>query len=271
MPLPTPNDDESHDDFISRCMANPTMNDDFPDEKQRNAVCESQWTKDKSSVPEGCEVRTCQGIELREIEGDGGPIISGYAAVFDKMSVELWGFRETIAPGAFTETLKSGNDVRSLVNHDSNQRLGRTSNDTVRINEDKIGLKFDIDPPNTSVGRDTVEDIRNGNLDGMSFMFKTINDKWETKDGEEVRTLLDVELIEGGPVTFPAYPDTSVALRALEKRKAERGNKEEKRDDGSSEDEPDKKVQLKERLDDIDKRAEAIEHTKIINTIAKYM
>ncbi len=268
MPLPTPNKDEEHDDFISRCMADPIANDEFPDEKQRNAVCESQWAKDKSSVPEGCEVRTYQGIELRETEGEGGPIISGYAAVFDKMSVELWGFRETIAPGAFTDTLKSGNDVRSLVNHDSNQRLGRTANGTVRVNEDKIGLKFEIDPPNTSVGRDTVEDIRNGNLDGMSFMFKTVNDKWETKDGEEVRTLLDVELIEGGPVTFPAYPDTTVALRALEQRKTERNKKEEK---APSEDGPDKKAQLKEQLDEIDKRAEEIERKKMAQRIAKYM
>ena len=270
MPLPTPNKDEEHDDFISRCMADATANEEFPDEKQRNAVCEKQWDKDKSSVPEGCEVRTCQGIELREVEGDGGPIISGYAAVFDKMSVELWGFRETIAPGAFTDTLKSGDDVRSLVNHDSNQRLGRTSNGTVRINEDKIGLKFDIDPPNTSVGRDTVEDIRNGNLDGMSFMFKTINDKWETKDGEEVRTLMEVELIEGGPVTFPAYPDTTVALRALEKRTAERNKKEETSEE-SSKDESGEKARLKLQIEEIDRRTTAVEHQKIANTIAKYM
>lgn len=270
MPLPTPNDDESHDDFISRCMADSTANEEFPDENQRVAVCEKQWSKDKAGAPDGSETRSFQGIELREVEGDGGPVISGYAAVFDKMSVDFGGFRETIAPGAFTETLKSGNDVRSLVNHDSNQRLGRTSNGTVRISEDKRGLLFDIDPPNTTIGRDTVEDIRTGNLDGMSFMFRTIDDKWETKDGSELRTLLKVELLEGGPVAFPAYPDTTVALRSLDKIKTERNKKEENSED-SSKDASTAKDQLKSCLDDIDRRTKAIEHKKIQNTIAKYM
>lgn len=43
MPLPTPNPDEEKDKFIDRCMENKTMNDDFPDQAQRRAVCEKQW------------------------------------------------------------------------------------------------------------------------------------------------------------------------------------------------------------------------------------
>ncbi len=56
MPLPTPNRDESgrktekKSEFISRCMGNPTMNEDFPENAQRAAVCYSQWEKKKAKA-----------------------------------------------------------------------------------------------------------------------------------------------------------------------------------------------------------------------------
>jgi len=167
------------------------------------------------------ERRAFAGIELRKNE-KGEHVIAGHAAVFEKMSHDLGGFREKIAPGAFTRTLKSGNDVLALVNHDPNFRLGRTKNGTVRLREDQDGLAIEIDPPNTQTGRDTVEDIRTGNLDGMSFMFRTIEDDWSIEGGEEIRTLKQIELLEAGPVTFPAYPDTSVAVRSLNAIKEKR-------------------------------------------------
>jgi hypothetical protein len=40
--LPKPSG-ESEDEFISRCMGDSTMNKEFPDEKQRAAVCYGQW------------------------------------------------------------------------------------------------------------------------------------------------------------------------------------------------------------------------------------
>lgn len=45
MPMPMPHDGESHDDFHSRCMADETMRGDFPENDQRNAVCQKQWDK----------------------------------------------------------------------------------------------------------------------------------------------------------------------------------------------------------------------------------
>lgn len=45
MPLPKPNEGESRDDFMTRCMGNPTMNEEYPDNEQRAAVCNSQWRK----------------------------------------------------------------------------------------------------------------------------------------------------------------------------------------------------------------------------------
>lgn len=43
MPIPTPRRGETEDDFIARCMGNATMNEDYPEQEQRAAVCFRQW------------------------------------------------------------------------------------------------------------------------------------------------------------------------------------------------------------------------------------
>jgi len=50
MPLPKPNSGESQDDFMARCMASPVMNDEYPDNSQRAAVCHSQWRRRNRSM-----------------------------------------------------------------------------------------------------------------------------------------------------------------------------------------------------------------------------
>jgi len=51
MPLPTPNKEETKDKFVSRCIENDVMNEEFPNLTQRIAVCVSQWdNKDKKQT-----------------------------------------------------------------------------------------------------------------------------------------------------------------------------------------------------------------------------
>ncbi len=156
-------------------------------------------------------------------DGEGMPIIEGYAAVFNKPSEDLGGFTEFIAPGAFTNSIKN-DDVRALINHDTGlSTIGRTSAGTLELSEDKHGLKYRVQPPDTSAGRDIVELIKRGDITQSSFGFQTVTDKWETIDGAEVRTVIEAKLFDVSPVTFAAYPDTEVAVRSLEKHKADAG------------------------------------------------
>lgn len=166
----------------------------------------------------GLERRFCP-LEVRavgESEDDGTPSIEGYAAVFNALSVEMWGFRERIAPGAFTETLET-DDIRSLWNHNSDFVLGRVKSGTLRLAEDDEGLRFDVEPPDTSWGRDALTSVRRGDVDQASFMFRTLEDDWSIDENEQlIRTLRKVKLYEVSPVTFPAYPATQVSARGLE-------------------------------------------------------
>lgn len=152
--------------------------------------------------------------ELRVSREDGSPAkIVGHAAVFHKLSEELWGFREKIAPGAFLKTLDA--DVRALWNHDVNHVLGRTRNKTLVLREDEVGLHSEIIPPETQMARDVLTLIERGDVTQMSFGFRTLRQEWDASgDDLPIRTLLEVELFDVSPVTFPAYPDTDVAVRS---------------------------------------------------------
>ena len=170
----------------------------------------------KVTKPDGFERRffACPEIELRAGEGDDSPqVLVGYAALYDELSEDLGGFRERIAHGAFAKAL--GGDVRALFNHDPNLIIGRTKSKTLRLVEDQRGLRAEITLPNTSAARDLLESVQVGNVDQMSFGFRTRADNWDEVDGKIVRTLLEVELFDVSPVTFPAYPQTEIAKRSM--------------------------------------------------------
>ncbi len=162
------------------------------------------------------ERRAYEITELRVQRGDGqGVKVGGYAALFNSESVDLGGFTERIAPGAFAGSL--GRDVRALLNHNPDLLLGRTKSGTLRLAEDTRGLGFELDLPETQLGRDTAALIERRDLSGMSFAFRTLKDTWaKVGPGKWMRTLLDLELIDVSPVTFPAYPETEVGLRSAD-------------------------------------------------------
>ena len=163
---------------------------------------------------DGREKRTFAAKELRVYRDNGDPSIVGYAAVFDSLSDELWGFREKIAPGAFAKTIQEA-DIRALFNHDPNFVLGRTKSGTLSLEEDEIGLSIEVQPPDTQWARDLTTSIERGDVSQMSFGFETIRDSWQTVDEESIRTLEEVSLFDVSPVTFPAYPQTTVQTRSV--------------------------------------------------------
>lgn len=200
--------------------------------KRHYAVCQSLWDeKENKSMTEKIERRVYPLSEIRinkGVDGNGDKLV-GYAAVFNKMSDDLGGFREVIKKGAFKNTIKEA-DVRALVNHDSNYVLGRSKAGTLKLKEDREGLFMENVPPRTQWADDLMVSVSRGDLDQMSFGFRTISDKWETKNEQDIRTLEEVELLDVSVVTYPAYPDTSVALRSMEQWR-------ETRDGNTSEDE----------------------------------
>lgn len=165
------------------------------------------------------EVRHYAGTLAVERRGEGRPpLIRGHAAVFNKLSENLGGFREVIAPGAFDGVL--GDDVRALFNHDGSLILGRSTAGTLRVGIDSEGLTYEIDPPDTQYARDLLVSLERGDVRESSFGFRVAHggDRWdENEDGVLIRTITRVaRLFDVSPVTFPAYPDTDSTKRALD-------------------------------------------------------
>lgn len=145
--------------------------------------------------------------------------IGGYAAMFDRMSQNLGGFKERIAPGAFNYSRSQGwPGVMARYNHDDNMLLGTTGARTLRVDIDKAGLTYDVDVP--SARADVYELTERGDVRQSSFAFVADQDEWDSDDtGFPRRTLLSVRLMDVAPVNTPAYLDTSVGLRSLAKAK----------------------------------------------------
>ena len=152
-------------------------------------------------------------FELRE-EGDGMTFV-GYAAKFNSPSEDLGGFIETIEPGAFRRSLRSRNDVKLLVNHDTGRVLASSRSGTMKLYEDETGLRVEASLPNTSDGRDMAELLKRGDLNKMSFGFAVQKDSWNNEMTE--RTLKSVRLFEVSIVAFPAYNATEAMVRSLDK------------------------------------------------------
>lgn len=147
-------------------------------------------------------------FEVREADNGSGMTFTGYAAVFNSPSEPL-PFREKIAPGAFTRSLRARNDIKMLWNHESGQVLGSTRAGTLRMEEDSYGLRVTADLPDTTAGRDAAYLLKRGDIDSMSFGFSVPSggDEWSA-DGQE-RTLNSVRLHEVSIVAFPAYAATA--------------------------------------------------------------
>lgn len=170
-------------------------------------------------------------IALVEVRAgaDGQPTeLAGYAAVFNQWTTiqDWWGeaWLECVAPGAYAKTIGEA-DIRALFNHDPNIVLGRNRAGTLELTEDGTGLRNVIRPPDNAWGRPVLDAVQRGDVTGQSIKFQVVQEKWERpqKRGDLAkRTIIEARLFDVGPVTFPAFEQTSVSARFDDPQHGER-------------------------------------------------
>jgi HK97 family phage prohead protease len=159
-----------------------------------------------------------EALTVHRRDDGKSPMMRGHAAVFNELSGDLGGFREQIIPGAFAEAIEA-DDVRALINHDSNFVLGRNRAGTLAMREDARGLAVEITPPDTAFARDLIVSMERGDVTQMSFAFRIRpnGEDWaKNDDGVWVRSVKRVRLYDVSVVTYPAYTQTDVAMRSLD-------------------------------------------------------
>jgi HK97 family phage prohead protease len=172
---------------------------------------------------------THEPIEVRA-EGDAAPVIVGYGAVFFDAAVagteyrsslwDGWTLIERVERGAFDAALADAGDIVALWGHDQTKPLGRRSRQTLKLEVDQRGLRYEITPPGTTWGTDALESIRRGDVTGSSFGFSVADGWQESVDRASktiVRTIKSVSrLWEVSPVAIPAYAATSAGTRSAD-------------------------------------------------------
>lgn len=157
--------------------------------------------------------------EFRASEGADGHTLEGYAAVFnewtdirDSMGI----YKERIAPGAFKRSIGQRTPVLQF-EHGTHPLFGSLPLGGINVlREDRKGLFVKARLSDNWLIEPVRDAIRDGGVTGMSFRFRVVSDHWDKDtDGNETRTISEVELLELGPVVFPAYEKTSVAVRSL--------------------------------------------------------
>lgn len=140
-------------------------------------------------------------------------LVEGYALKFNTLSEDLGGFKEVILQNALSETDMT--DIRCFLDHDTSKILGRTISNTLNIEVDEIGLKIKCALPNNTLGNDTFESIRRGDLSQMSFAFILGNngDNFEHTENGYIRKIHNIKKItEVSIVSIPAYSETDIAV-----------------------------------------------------------
>ena len=164
-------------------------------------------------APEQVRSQYGEAVELRVSEvraaSDDTLTVSGYAAVFDDIT-DIGYFKERIARGAFEGVMQD--DVRLLINH-TGVPLARTTNGTLDLEVDDTGLRYTARLADTTEGRDLYKLIKRGDISQSSFAFTIADEDWDRKANLRTITRMGA-LLDVSPVTYPAYPTTTVAARA---------------------------------------------------------
>lgn len=201
--------------------------------------------------------------------------IEGYGSVFNSRSLDLGGFQEIIAPGAFDGVIERS-DVKALLDHNAERGIlarSRNGKGSLSLELDERGLKYSFDAPHTNLGDEVVEGLKRGDYSQSSFAFTVESESWtKEEDGSYLRTINKIgNLYDVSIVANPAYTDTSVALRSLDAFKAQEETqipeeiKEEVKEDPKVEEIPVEETPVEENKPEVQEETEPKEKRNNIN------
>lgn len=207
MPLPKPKDDDTQQEFITRCMGNDAMNEEFPDRDQRAAVCHTQWRKarGKALIDKDTHLeKPCPApaLQVKVSEGEDAGWIEGYAATWD---FDQGG--DQIVRGAFKKTIAErvpAGKVKLMIRH---YATGAGVLDVIgtvtEAKEDSIGLWYHAEFAPTEEAQKARQLVQSGHVSTDSLGYRIMNDEYATVDGKQIHRLVELLWAEVTLTTIP--------------------------------------------------------------------
>jgi len=173
-----------------------------------------------------------QSVKLRADSEAGGPVMEGHFAVFNQWteidSVFEGRFLERVAPGAFRKTFKEQRErMRVLFQHGMDFQVGdKPLGPITDLREDDEGAYYEVPLLDAPYVREDILPGLRANLYGASFRFRVLREEIDddpgTSDhnphGLQERTIKEAQVMEFGPVTFPAYEGATAGVRSATDR-----------------------------------------------------
>jgi HK97 family phage major capsid protein/HK97 family phage prohead protease len=131
---------------------------------------------------------------------------------YNSKSEQIDYYYEILKPGVFADSLKSGRDVKAYWNHDRSRVIGSTKAGTLKLQDTATGLKIELDPGQTSWGKDALEAVRRGDVSGFSFAFTPVEQQFS--EDYTYRYILKANLFEVSPTPEPAYSGSTAYARS---------------------------------------------------------
>jgi HK97 family phage prohead protease len=206
-----PHPHESHADFMGRCMGDPNMTSDYPDENQRLAVCFAFWQdahKPKSDA-DGDKAGRSGQIHVKQTAApppNGDPL----EYVMSDGSIDRMG--DVIEQDGWMLDNFHKNPV-ALFSHDARFPIGKWRD--VAVKDGRLTGRLDLMNPVSDRLREIHAAVAGGVLRAVSVGFHA--NRLEPLEGSKAGGLhfLETELVECSLVSVPANPNALAVAKAL--------------------------------------------------------
>lgn len=148
-------------------------------------------------------------------QADGGKYIEGYCIVYNAETKISDGYFEKIAPHAADKAI-NGNDIRCLLNHNTDIVLGRSAANTLKLTADETGVFASVRiNENDGEAMNAYARVARGDVGGWSFGFYPTRETYVESGGEYHYTVEEMDMSEISVCTFPAYKQTDISARSV--------------------------------------------------------
>ena len=275
MPIPSPRNKETKENFISRCMSDDVMTSEYPKEDQRAAICQTAWGKKMKKNKKQSDTISLMGdfkyfVQIEKaFEEKGDWFVQGIAS----------GTLEDADDGKMNksalERFVEGLPLPLTDNHNKGEVLAELGEvvEAKLLEDDSLFIKAKLDKENPSVPY-LVKKVSEGKKYAFSIegLLKKAKTTYSERIGKFVTEYLDIIPEAISITTRPAYQASflEVITKSFEKAQKDKISQEQKMNKQVEKEEEVKQEEIKQvEIETVDKTDDIVENQEATETEAE--